>query len=92
MVQQYRFYLPPRKLQQANILRDIYNLLNVWSFPRCQRAEITLGVCEAGFRELRALDQVVISNFFESICGPGVHVNIISHAELKGDVHACSSV
>lgn len=85
MIQRYNLSLPPRQLNQNDILRDIYDLLCLWSFPPYQQNEVVIGVCEAGFRELQALDQSRLVKFFNHFCGPSTRVNIVSHAELRSE-------
>lgn len=86
---QYRICLEERRIEQTHILDDIADLLSQWSFPPGSNPEILLGVSMAGYRELKALGDLVISRFFTHCCGPGVSFNILHHSELEEHTRLC---
>ena len=61
-----------------------------WSYP-ADGAEIVLGLCEAGKRELEAIPHLRQLLWFFAKVPTTARLCIISHAELKGDIHGSSS-
>lgn len=84
-MQRYHLCLPKRQLGQTEILRDLHDLIACWLFPPHQVNEVVIGVCEAGMRELKALDSSTLERFFTHYCGPLSRVYIVSHAEIQGE-------
>ena len=81
----FKFSLPPRRLKSPPVLHDLQGLMEHWDFP--PGAEVLLGLCDSGRRELAAIGASRVRDFLLRTCGlpMSAKIHLLSHEELRSD-------